>query len=54
MGCTDYSMVCCILCRALTLCYAVLCSEQATIKDREWDQFKEDNPKGWGNKNKMG
>eukprot|EP01041_Mallomonas_annulata_P011663 gene11663-24429_t len=24
--------------------------DQATIKDREWDEFKEDNPRGWGNK----
>lgn len=31
-----------------------LMRSQATLKDREWDQFKEDNPKGWGNKNKMG
>jgi len=24
--------------------------DQATIKDRDWDTFKEDNPRGWGNK----
>jgi hypothetical protein len=24
--------------------------DHATIADREWDQFKEENPKGWGNK----
>lgn len=24
--------------------------DAATIKDREWDAFKESNPKGWGNK----
>lgn len=25
-------------------------SELATVKDREWDEFREENPKGWGNK----
>ncbi len=24
--------------------------DQATIKDREWDSWKEENPRGWGNK----
>lgn len=25
-------------------------SDQATVKDREWDEFREENPRGWGNK----
>ena len=24
--------------------------DKATIEDRNWDAWKEDNPKGWGNK----
>lgn len=24
--------------------------DEATVQDREWDAFKEANPKGWGNK----
>jgi hypothetical protein len=24
--------------------------DQATMADREWDDWKESNPKGWGNK----
>ena len=24
--------------------------DAATTKDREWDEWREDNPKGWGNK----
>ena len=24
--------------------------DQATLADREWDAFKEANPRGWGNK----
>ena len=24
--------------------------DQATVKDREWDSWKEENPRGWGNK----
>lgn len=24
--------------------------DQATVKDREWDDWKDNNPRGWGNK----
>ncbi len=24
--------------------------DEATVEDRAWDKFKEENPKGWGNK----
>ena len=28
----------------------VLLDEQATMEDRRWDDWKDNNPRGWGNK----
>ena len=28
--------------------------DAATIKARRWDEFKDDNPRGWGNRHNKG
>ena len=35
---------------ATTTITTIYISLKATMKDREWDNWKEDNPRGWGNK----
>lgn len=42
--------ICCIILYLYVTTYITWCLVQATIKDREWDAWKEENPRGSGNK----